>query len=95
MINETTNTKISSQEEAQKAINKLVDLADNLIENEATTIADKFGLNFSVGDYGSGRTYHPKGTDKSEMKYYDSYNYGYDIDGKTLFGHWISSSENC
>ncbi|AAP76041.1 RB69ORF139c hypothetical protein [Escherichia phage RB69] len=45
---------------ASDAIYKLLNQAER-IEEEATKIADQYAVSFSVGDYGSGRTYYPKG----------------------------------
>lgn len=63
-------------------IDAITNLSD-LLEEVAVTIADEHNLVFSVGEYGSGRTYYPAGE-------YE------DWDGETnVEGVWISSSENC
>lgn len=82
---------------ARAAIDAIMGLIDH-IEAEAENIADEMGVSFSTGDYGNGRTYHPKGTNAEDngLEYYCSY-YDVELDenGLTTEGAWVSSSEMC
>ena len=95
LVNPVTNTEITNAKEASDAIQALISEGERLIDVEATRIADAFGVEFSVGDYGSGRTYNPKGTPEDDLSYVYSYYDGFDEEGKSLSGHWVSSSETC
>lgn len=94
MINPLTNTQILDKDDARKAINDLIAKADALVHSEATAIADEYGVEFSFGEYGSGATYHPTGTDKDDLRWSNYYG-GYDENEKSTEGYWMSSSETC
>lgn len=88
------NKKILSAKEAREAIDSLITASERMIDVEAVAIADKFGIEISVGDYGSGRTYYPVGTDSTELNYSNYYG-GFDENNKSTEGYWMSSSETC
>ncbi|QEG12616.1 hypothetical protein POTTS_4 [Klebsiella phage vB_KpnM_Potts1] len=82
---------------ARAAIDAIMGLVDD-IEAEAENIADEMGVSFSTGDYGNGRTYHPKGTNAEDngLEYYCScYDVELDENGLTTEGAWVSSSDMC
>ena len=81
---------------ATDAISKLLRAQDH-IENEATIIADKYGVSFDVGEYGSGRTYYPVGYECSRWMRDEIENKGGEVDenGIVTSGAWVSSSEMC
>lgn len=82
---------------AREAISKIMGLVDD-IEAEAENIADEMGVSFSTGDYGNGRTYHPKGTNAEDngLEYYcNDYDVDLDENGNMTEGHWVSSSDMC
>lgn len=83
------------QKDAYKKIEELIKQSERLIDIDATDIADAFGISFNVGDYGSGRTYHPKGAslDSVSCSWLD----GIEVDenDNLINGIWISSSEQC
>lgn len=85
-----------NSKEALNAINsllkKLSEHESNLL-GQACEIADKAGVQFSHGDYGSGMTYYPKGTPENELRWSNYYE-GFE-DGKSSEGYWMSSSEQC
>lgn len=93
-IPEVTDAK--SAQEAIKILLEPVGLT------EAEEIADKYKLRMYRGDYGSGETYYPKGTEVEEngLEHSCSY-YDYDLDtdeeGKEILanGIWVSSSDMC
>lgn len=76
---------------ARAAIDFILGEADK-IEAEACEIADRFGVEFYTSDYGSGRTYYPKGSTQSDADWN-----GWDVDdeGKLTEGVWQSSSDQC
>lgn len=81
---------------ASDAISKLLRAQDH-IENEATIIADKYGVSFDVGEYGSGRTYYPVGYECSRWMRDEIENNGGEVDenGIITSGAWVSSSQMC
>lgn len=83
------------KKKASEKIQELIEKSERLIDVEATDIADAFGISFNVGDYGSGRTYHPKGAslDSVSCSWLD----GIEVDknNNLISGIWVSSSEQC
>lgn len=78
MLEIETNTNLTPSQK----INAIINLSE-LLEQVASDIADEHSVTFSVGDYGSGRTYYPAGE-------YE------DWDGEVNdVGVWISSSDQC
>lgn len=91
------STKMT-KEEARTKIKGLIRLAEKLIERDATSIADEYGISFGVGDSGDGsKTYYPKGTPVDEIYYTSIGGDGpeYSVSGKLIEGFWVSSSEQC
>lgn len=83
----------TTKKEADDAICELLNATD-VGENIAEELADKFGIQFSTGDYGNGRTYYPVGTEKgwtTRERYYGDY----DENDQTTEGFWVSSSDQC
>lgn len=85
-------TNIQQAREVIKQLLEPIDLAG------AERLADEYGICAYRGEYGSGETYYPKGTN-AEDNYitYPCEHYGIEIDenGFTKEGVWISSSEMC
>lgn len=81
----------SDSRSASAAIQKLLAQSSE-IEIEAEKIADEYQVSFSVGDYGSGRTYYPKG---SAADVWGSEGWEQDENGNLVEGQWLSSSEMC
>ncbi|QGZ15154.1 hypothetical protein [Klebsiella phage PhiKpNIH-6] len=82
---------------AREAIKAVMGLTEQ-IEAEAEAIADEMGVSFSTGDYGNGRTYHPKGTNAEDngLEFYcREYEVDLDENGNMTEGAWVSSSEMC
>lgn len=79
-----------------KAINEIMAATDE-VEAAAMKIADLYGIQFSTGDYGNGRTYYPKGSNSDEygLEYHCSCEGVPIVDGKLAEGIWMSSSEMC
>ncbi|AYD79339.1 hypothetical protein KNT78_gp097 [Shigella phage phi25-307] len=91
--------EFNDAESASDAIYKLLNQAER-IEEEATKIADQYAVSFSVGDYGSGRTYYPKGEIVSQWMKDEIENNGGDVkregNGYVITeGAWVSSSALC
>lgn len=92
------NNKSAVLVEAEAQIKLLVQQADDIVKIDAVRIADKHGISFTVGEYGSSNTYWPKGTNAEEnyIEYACRCNgYSLDDDGNLLSGEWISSSDMC
>ncbi len=68
--------------------------AEDEILGRAESVADEFCESFSYGEYGSGRTYFPKGTHEDEIPW-DFEDEANIEDGKSTVGVWVSSSEMC
>lgn len=93
-----TKHKNSAIAEAEAQIKLLVQQADDIIKIDAVRIADKHGISFTVGEYGSSNTYYPKGTNAEEnyIEYACRCNgTAIDDEGNLLSGEWISSSDMC
>ncbi|AFN39353.1 hypothetical protein F485_gp171 [Aeromonas phage CC2] len=73
---------------AKQAVSTVIKLAE-MMEDVATKFADAGVVSFSVGDYGSGRTYYPFGHEYWELEQAEDYGHG---DGH---GYWMSSSDQC
>lgn len=83
--------------DAMKKIHDILDemrSAENEILGRAEAVADEFCESFSYGEYGSGRTYFPKGTNADEIPW-DFEDEANIEDGKSTVGVWVSSSEMC
>lgn len=76
---------------ARAAIGIILAGTDKL-EDAATELADKFGVEFYTGDYGNGRTYYPKGSHQSDANWNG---WETDDEGNLAYGVWQSSSDNC
>lgn len=85
------------KKEIRALIEKKTKEVEEIIENvkdEIAALADEGGVLAYWGEYGSGETYYPKGTDVE--KYYISWHSEhYSENGKLTQGLWISSSEMC
>lgn len=86
---EPTNAK-----EAEEAIAELMTLGDTA-EGYAEEIADQFKVEFQTGDYGSGRTYYPAGTQHKGNWGLDNYYGSFDEEDMNTEGYWVSSSDQC
>ncbi|WJZ28012.1 hypothetical protein NCTGTJJY_CDS0133 [Serratia phage 92A1] len=81
--------------EARAAIYEALNLTD-IGESAACELADKFKEEFSTGDYCSGRTYYPAGTEqKGGWGSLDNYYGEFDEEGYNTEGFWVSSSDQC
>ena len=83
--------------DAMKKIHDILDemrAAEDEILGRAEAVADEFCESFSYGEYGSGRTYFPKGTDADSIPW-DFEDEANIEDGKSTVGVWVSSSEMC
>lgn len=92
------NNKSAVLVEAEAQIKLLVQQADDIVKIDAVRIADKHGISFTVGEYGSSNTYWPKGTNAEENYIENACRYNgcsLDDDGNLLSGEWISSSDMC
>jgi hypothetical protein len=83
-----------------EAYAKIREVLDELRETEsrvlskAESIADEHGVSFSYGDYGSGKTYYPKGTPEHDIPW-DCEDEASIENGYSTCGIWVSSSEMC
>lgn len=85
----------NDEKSAEKAIYDLLSKVDT-IESKCEEIADKYGIEFGTGDYGTGRTYHPVGYECSEwFTHHIEANGGRVENGVVTVGAWVSSSEMC
>lgn len=86
------------KQEIQKQITEKKKNADVLIEQikeEIATLADQGGIQAYWGEYGSGETYFPVGTDiNAEYIGWEAREYA-DENGILTEGVWISSSSMC
>lgn len=87
--------------DAQSAREAIKILLEPVGLTEAEELADKFDLTMHRGDYGSGETYYPKGTDVEdnylERVCYEQDHDTHEVDGKSVltYGVWVSSSDMC
>lgn len=87
--------KYYDEKSAEKAIYSLLNKTSE-IEKHCEEIADEYGIEFSTGDYGTGRTYHPVGYECSEWFAHHIENNGGRVEnGIVTVGAWVSSSEMC
>ncbi|QPI13991.1 hypothetical protein MYO4S_00240 [Serratia phage 4S] len=84
----------TNEKEAEEAIAQLLSMGDTA-ERHAESLADKFKVEFSTGDYGSGRTYYPAGTEQKGAWGLDNYYGSFDAEGFNTEGYWVSSSDQC
>ena len=86
---------ITDAASARQAIEALLEPVD---EGRAEQLMDQYNIRMSRGEYGSGETYYPKGTniDYEGIDYAVRCN-GYSVDesNNLTSGIWISSSEMC
>ena len=92
---------IESKKDIEALIKKKTKEAEEILyrlKGEIAKLADAGGVEAYWGEYGSGETYYPAGTDV-EANYLESVCYDYDIpideEGKLLQGAWVSSSSMC
>ncbi|QJA42662.1 hypothetical protein [Enterobacteria phage vB_EcoM_IME540] len=80
---------------AEKAIYDLLGKVGT-IESKCEEIADEYGIEFSTGGYGSGRTYYPVGYECSQWFKDEIENNGGEVEnGVVTVGAWVSSSAMC
>ncbi|QHR72536.1 hypothetical protein [Escherichia phage CLB_P2] len=85
----------NDEKSAEKAIYALLGKVD-IIESKCEAIADKYGIQFGTGDYGSGRTYYPVGYECSQWFKDEIENNGGEVEnGVVTVGAWVSSSAMC
>lgn len=95
IVIEITIPKVTNAATARKVIEKLLEPID---QSRAEALMDEYGIQYSRGEYGSGETYYPKGTNAADACIEYSCNCdGVKIneDGTIPYGIWVSSSEMC
>lgn len=68
------------------------------MKEDIARLADEGGVHAYWGEYGSGETYYPKGTNAEDnyLKWYcRDYDIGLDDEGNLLRGAWVASSDMC